>query len=368
MAIRSREALALLIVGLVGSMGCAQVLGLGPYGPEGEDAGEDAPTAADGTVTPHSAHSSADPAGAESGPVDARASDASGVVFGGDACSGATACAPAAPAGWDGPLALWEGAGAAPPCASLYLPFFDGGTSLSASPARCSCSCGPASGSACGAATVSFDKSTCSVACGGDASLRVLPGACTSIQSQTAACGGGAKIRISGSTATGGRCTPDASIDVPAPTWGRVAIACAPSGQSSDGCASDHVCVPVAGSPFEPTFCVSKAGDNTCPAPFTMQHLYYSGVSDARGCTGCTCGAVTGVDCNATAHATLWGNSTCNGGKGPDFTPLPVTCGGVGGAHFLLLSAGASGGNCTPIGGVPTGSASPANLTTICCE
>ncbi|MGH7439545.1 MAG: hypothetical protein ACRENE_27975, partial [Polyangiaceae bacterium] len=69
--------------------------------------------------SPHSAHSSADPAEAESGPIDAGPSDASGVVYG-DACSGATACAPAAPAGWQGPLALWEGAGVAPPCASLY--------------------------------------------------------------------------------------------------------------------------------------------------------------------------------------------------------------------------------------------------------
>ena len=37
---RSREALALLVVGLLASAGCAQALGLGDYGPQ-DDAGGD---------------------------------------------------------------------------------------------------------------------------------------------------------------------------------------------------------------------------------------------------------------------------------------------------------------------------------------
>jgi hypothetical protein len=392
--IRSREALALLVVGLLASAGCAQALGLGDYGPQDDaggssgdgtvetDAGHGGDTTTDSpgtgdTGTPDVRGDSAHPDGvapdapaSETGPGDAGHPDASdamtdGPVFTSDACSGANTCAPAAPSGWQGPVVIWEGTSAPPSCASFYLDVFDGGTSPSGSAASCKCSCGAVTGSTCGAATVQFGTSGCAAGCGTSASA--APGACVNIQSQVTACGSGAALIVSGSTADGGGCQPDGSVDAQAPTWGSFVVACAPSQQSAAGCTANQVCVPGAGTPFESTFCVLKAGNNTCPSPFTNQHLYYSDISDGRGCTPCTCGPATGVDCNSLAHVTGWSNSTCVTGKGSDYSPLPVSCGPIGTSHYVMLSTGPTGGTCTPSGGTPTGGVGAANLTTICC-
>jgi hypothetical protein len=400
--IRSREALALLVVGLLGSAGCAQVLGLGSYGPD-DDGGEGGSTG-DGTVgQPDSGHegdsttdgqgtdgpgtidtgsgdargdSASHPDGgtpdaqAEAGPGDAGSSDASDAgadspVFATDACSGANTCAPAAPSGWQGPVVIWEGTGPAPSCTSFYLDVFDGGTSPSGNSASCNCSCGPVTGATCGATTVQFTTSGCGTSCG--TTVTASLGACVSVQGQATACGTGATMTISGVTADGGGCQPDASVDAAAPTWRNLTVACAPSQQSTAGCNANQVCVPAAGSPFESTFCVLKAGNNTCPAPFTTQHLYYSDITDTRGCAPCTCGSATGVDCSNLAHVTTWSNTSCNTGKGSDYSPLPVSCAPLGTSHYLSMTTSPTGGACTPSTGTPTGGVSPANLTTICC-
>ncbi|MGH7435395.1 MAG: hypothetical protein ACRENE_06950 [Polyangiaceae bacterium] len=398
MVIRGRELLALLVVGLVGSAGCAQVLGLGSYGPD-LDGGEDSPTT-DGTTPPNdtgqpgdattdvmamneasgnetstvdahpdSPHADAGPdaQGTETGPGDAGGSDAmtDGPVFATDACSGANTCAPAAPSGWSGPVELWEGTGAAPSCSAFYIDVFDGGTTPSGSPASCNCSCGPVSGATCGAAAAQFGTSGCASGCG--SALSLTPGTCASVQSQVTACGSGASIALQGSTASGGGCQADASVDAAPAAWGNLTVACAPSSQSAVGCAANHVCIPAAASPFESTYCIIKAGNNGCPSPFTTQHLYYSDITDTRGCTGCSCGSAMNVDCNSLAHVTTWSNMSCNSGKGSDYAPIPVTCGPLGTSHYAMLNTAPTGGSCTPSGGTPTGGVTAANLTTICC-
>lgn len=397
MVIRSREALALLVVGLLASAGCAQALGLGDYGPQ-EDAGGNEASSGDGSVETDSGHggdsttdgpgtgdtgttdargdSAPHPDGgspdaaSDTGPGDAGHSDAGdamadGPTFSADACSGANTCAPVAPSGWQGPVVIWEGTGTPPSCASFYLDVFDGGTSPSGNPASCSCSCGPVTGSACGATTVQFGTGSCTTACGTPAI--VAQGGCVNVTTQATACGSGVQMQISAVPADGGGCQADASVDAQAPTWANLATACAPSQQSAAGCGADQVCVPAAGSPFESTFCVLKAGNNTCPSPFTNQHLYYSDITDTRGCTPCTCGSPSGVDCDTNAHVTSWSNMSCTTGKGVDYSPLPVACAALGTAHYLTLSTSATGGTCTPSGGTPTGGVSQANLTTICC-
>ena len=150
-------------------------------------------------------------------------------------------------------------------------------------------------------------------------------------------CGSSSDVQVIGvDLASGGACAPRAVVDASAPAWGSVATVCAPRGESSAGCASDQVCLPAVGSPFEPTFCVLKAGSNACPSPFDARHVYYSGVSDGRGCSACGCGPPTGVDCNANAHATLWSKSSCKGDKGDEGddngggpAPPPASCGGT---------------------------------------
>lgn len=356
----------LLAGALLASAGCVQIFGLNQYGPEGDDAGADASggttseASTDGTVL-NEASSDAKPA-EDSDAARVTDAGADGPYFAPDACAGANTCAPIAPAGWQGPLSFWTGSSTAPPCANFYLPFFDGGTGLSAGAAQCSCSCNPPSGATCGSVSVQFGTGGCTSGCG---SVNVAPGVCTSVQTITTGCGSGVGATISGSTATGGACRPDASVVLPAVQWATQAVACEPSGQSPAGCAAGEQCVPAPTAPFQ-GFCIVKPGSNTCPSPFTNTHLFYADFAEGRGCSPCTCAAPTGVDCNAGAHAATWGNPNCGGTIGPDLTPLPVACTSVT-AKSIQVDTAPDGGACAPDGGTATGSASPQNLTTVCC-
>jgi hypothetical protein len=378
----------LLAGALVASAGCAQIFGLGEYGPQGEDAGADAPNdtsstftsdapstneaSVDATPTSDSGHHDAgtsDGAPQDTGgPADSGDAAPDGPLFDPDACSGANTCAPIAPAGWQGPLVLWAGSGTPPACDSFYLPFFSGGTGLSAGAAQCTCSCGTPAGASCGPVTLQFGTSNCTTACGSSGgAMSVTPGMCTSVQAMTTACGTGAGANILGSTATGGACVPDGSVIVPPAQWATQAVACTPSAQSPAGCAAGEQCVPAPPTSFQTGFCIVKAGTNTCPPPFTNQHLYYADFSDSRGCSPCTCGAPSGVDCNAGAHASTWGNAQCAANPGLDLTPLPVACATFGTSHYLKITTAPDGGSCAPDGGASTGAAMAQDLTTVCC-
>ena len=373
---RATKVAALLLASLAGAGGCAQVFGLGDYGQLPADGGENG--AVDATSSGDSGPGDSAPdaraqgdAAVDAGPrPDAQAADAAdggldSPVFAADACTGATTCAPAPPSGgWTGPLVLWEGTGSAPSCAAFYYaPTFQGGTALADSgAAQCSCSCGAPSGATCGAATVQFGTGGCSSSCG-SASLPLAT--CTSVQTLATGCGAGAQVTISGSTAAGGNCQPDAAVTLPPPAWAAQAVACAPSSTSPAGCGAGQECVPAPQTPFM-HFCVSKAGVNSCVAPFTQQHLYYAALGDSRGCTACTCGGASGVDCNANGHVGTWGNPNCNASAGPSLGPLPVAC-TTASPHSMEFTTTPTGGSCAPSGGQPTGSLTPQTLTTVCC-
>jgi hypothetical protein len=369
--------LVLLATGISWSAGCAQALGLGDYGPEPVDAAAVADASVEATVEANVGADSGTPGDAagvdaadagthaDAGPPDAGDAAADGPTFQPDACAGSTTCAPTAPNGWTGPLVLWEGSGDAQPgCSSNYVPVFDGGTGLSAAAAQCTCSCGPVAGSSCGSVTAQFGTGGCTSGCGTSTTLPI--GSCTSIQTSTSACGTGAGVSLSGSTATGGSCQADASAAISPPAWTNAALACAPSAQSPLGCPAGQVCIPAAATPFEPHFCVLRAGSNSCPSPFVRQSLYYGGVSDGRGCGPCACGAPTGVDCNS-ATTIVASNPSCTAGIATLASSLPAACAGVSGAHSIRIDTTPEGGSCAPSGGGAIGSATAQTLTTLCC-
>jgi hypothetical protein len=124
--------------------------------------------------------------------------------------------------------------------------------------------------------------------------------------------------------------------------------------------------MPGAGAPFQ-HFCVMQPGTNNCPAGFPTQHVYHAGVSDSRGCTPCTCGSPSGVDCNAAAQLHTWGNPSCSANVGPTLSPLPLGCNSAASTHSVELTTSATGGSCDPDGGQPMGSVSAQGVTTICC-
>lgn len=279
------------------------------------------------------------------------------------------ACVPAAPAGWEGPLEIYEGMGGPPPplppsCTGAYpTVVYDGTGSPVAPAAACSCTCGAPTGTSCDPPVVNyFSDNTCTTTCG--TPNQPIPTTCTALG--ITGCGG-THIRISNPVATGGSCIPDAGATVPPAGWSaavRLCAAATPPGPS--GCDAGSVCAPTSGLPFETaTYCVARSGAWPCPAGYPSQRTYYGGAVDTRACAPCTCGAPTGATCSGDVLS-LYG-ATCSG-TGTQVT-IPQTCTGLGGSKMMGLSAGVAptGGACAPSDAGATGSFTPTTPTTICC-
>jgi hypothetical protein len=316
--------------------------GVGPFDAGWLEAGPSAPEA-----------STPDSASPEAGPITV-------TVDAGDAGGSCTSCVPAPPVGWTGPVATWEGAEGAPPCSGDYsasvLDAFEG---LVAADAQCTCSCGSLMGAICPSsftATV-FSDQGCNTACD---SVLLSAGACVDVHGVCANVHGiGASPQ-----AQGGSCAPpQASAVVPKPAWGLLARACeSVVAPVQNGCGAGQVCAPAPAAPMQPRLCVFMAGDVACPAGgYSVKRTVYAGLHDTRACSPCSCDAPTGVPCTATLQ------EGC-GQTGP-VNHLPTACGGLSdpGSVMLLATLVASGGSCSPAGGVPAGSATPSSPTTVCC-
>jgi hypothetical protein len=283
-------------------------------------------------------------------------------------CSPGYACVAAAPAGWTGPVELFDGdpAGLVPGCGGAFATqAFQGSRGLTCDVAMCSgCSCGSPENVSC--VTVGT----------------VLQGATQCIQgttvTATAACsnvsnfGSGAINFTMGPVANGGDCShPSVTTTKNPERWAGLGRACAASGLVQGGCSGGKICAPGPASGFLPKLCVLAAGDQACPGDYSTKVVYYGGRDDTRGCTSCDCTGPTGVTCSA---------QLCFHG-GPDCTnpclklTLPTGCKtvvgppGVTGSSFNLDSVMTFGGKCdvVPGSGQPTGGCSPNSPTTVCC-
>jgi hypothetical protein len=358
-------------------------------GDSGDDLGEDAGDTSGEDAGDGSAEDSGEDSGDGSSREDAPAPDASdgGPAFDAPAeatiptdasdaapsqdgsCTGSATCAPTPPPGWTGPLSVWLGPGAAPPCAAGFHPVFDGGANPSAPSAECACSCGKPGGVSCGPVALSFAKH-CSGGCGSNGASLAQGAACLNIASYENGCPGGSGmigVSASGSTASGGSCTPQSSTTLPAWAWGAGAVACAPASTSAAGCGAGEVCVPTSAPPFGSRPCILQQGSLACPpGEYSLQSVYYGGVQDSRGCSTCSCGSVSGVDCNANAHVQVLDG--CGGQVLADIHPLPASCTSPGGSpNGATFTTTPSGGSCGADGGVAHGTVAQQNPVTICC-
>jgi len=138
-------------------------------------------------------------------------------------------------------------------------------------------------------------------------------------------------------------------------------VACEP--EASESCAAGESCVSTAGA-----VCVFSPGEVACPeGPYSVQRIAYAGLDDDRSCTECTCAPATGVACTGTL--TTYTDETCGADAQQFAVPLTM-CQNVSGATqviHLTYQASAEGGRCTPLGGVPTGTATANGPTTFCC-
>jgi len=276
-------------------------------------------------------------------------------------------CAPAPPAGWTGPFALYEAMGAPPPgppvCPGAYSATMDNGLEgLDAGLAQCTCACGAVSGASCGPPVVDlWSDMNCTTSCSEPS--QPIGTTCTR-PNFGFNCGGGVRFTLEGGAPSGGSCAPDAGTTLPPPVWPINALLCAlPPTVTPAECGGGGLCVP---SPNPSgALCILQTGASACPAgAYTVAHTYYKSSTDGRTCTPCTCASPAGVACLATT-VSAFGNATCSGG--PTRETAPMGCSGDHIASAIAAASTPSGGSCAPVGGQAAGSVTPALGRTVCC-
>ena len=183
-----------------------------------------------------------------------------------DACTEAGyACAPAAPEGFEGPVALVRGApGVQPTCGGAFPDeLVSGGLgALTADAPRCTaCECGPPVGLTCSAQLSWYADVACTVETG---STPVSSAGCVDAPDVDIAA-----ASASVATAQGGPCAPTGGApDFAAATFEQSAKLCATAGGA--GCA-EGVCLKPPGAPFDAQLCVVRVGAGDCAdaGPFT---------------------------------------------------------------------------------------------------
>jgi hypothetical protein len=352
-----------------------------PVGPE--DAAEMAD--ADGAVDAHGVVQTGDggasqPSGtgadadnAGDGPAGAGGPDGSkdaGPADGGSSCGTAqTECASAAPGAWVGPALLWTGARTAtvPSCPAGYPNAVDGLAGLTFSNDTCSCQCTVSDQQCSGSASI-YPFLNCGASC---ATVALSSGACVPFT-----CAGGAfgSWQVSPPVATAGKCTAaETTKSGGAPTWQNAVRVCvsAPDQTRSGGCSNpDDECLPAPMAPFDSGLCIYQAGvQTTCPAPYDrtpQPSVYYTGTTDGRGCSTCTCGTPSAGVCTGTVD--LYGDATCGGmattNRGACQAFLDVSLERSLAATYSLTSGTCSGPSLPP---QPTGTVTATGALSVCC-
>jgi len=316
-------------------------------------------------------------------------------------CQADYECVDPPPTGWTVPgyVAVYEGAtGNTPPDCPSDMPtkVYSGNATLIAQPAVCMpCGCAAPTGQDCQLATdlnpMSAGIQAMQVSNAGclqsatQLSTLTVPdppwgGAC--YHAETLAGGqlcNGAPCNTSVSSSlpslTGGACSPTGGVPTskPTPTWASSTLACHGTRQGK-GCKNQQVCQPKPKSPFKGHVCVEQTGDVACPSgsAFSNKNVYFSGFTDTRDCTGCTCGPVSGGSCEITLS--LYSDPAVG------ICTTLVTkfkagqCAALSGNPGIYgwtdqITKAPQGGSCAPIAvTTPIGQVTAKGPTTFCCQ
>jgi hypothetical protein len=305
-------------------------------------------------------------------------------------------CVPPIPAGWTGPIALYDNGlqagGPAPspvPCSSAdgaYTQPFPNSTSTqlghytpTAVQPTCGCSCGATvTGVTCPNPTVEVGTSSCPV--GGTTATGTATPTCTQLTTQDIN-----SIQVTLGTASGGSCATN-ETGLPVPTWSSTtgwegtgnACFTGTTNYGTTGCTGGDICVPPPPTPFSNgAVCIYFPGQQSCPpgSGYTTPHDYFSGASDTRGCSySCTC-TPTGVAC--TSDVTVSNQASCTGGI--TLNNLPNGCTPSSGTPeniqpAFIQATVSSSGSCTFAAGAisggaqATGGVTPNGQVTVCCN
>jgi hypothetical protein len=291
-------------------------------------------------------------------------------------------CAPLGPAEWLGPALVWVGQpGEAPECPPSAPVAGDLGLADPSTPTLCgACSCAPPQGTC----TLPTTWTAAAATCAGETAATPhtafdapagWSGACTA-KSPIAAgqkCNGvscvqSLTIAPLALVEAGCGASPGTAPPILPTTWGKAARSC--HGVAAGECRGpSELCAPT----VEPGYlrCLARDGDHACPAPYTDEHRFFSGLDDTRGCSPCGCNPPSGSTCTALVAAYADGACTAPIASVTVDTTKPA-CVDVLPAGAALGSKLASEpvyapGACQASGGEPTGAAVPINPITICC-
>jgi hypothetical protein len=360
-----------LIAASMALAACSQVIGLQDRQLDPEY-GASADATAEGTTG--TVETGADATGDDGSPsTDGALFDGGGGADTGDAGTGGDAgnchCVPQPPSGggvpWRGPVMLVESAGAlAPACpagAGFPTSSFAGNGGLSAPAAECACRCTPTGVTCKTDVSIWGSGSNCT-------NMEVLANASAGVCVQLPNNGGRHDILTSGVVIDAGTCTPSGQTNLPDASWGTSATTCAASSSLVQGaCPSNDLCAPPPASGPPPKLCIVTSGAIACPqAGYTVQHIYYTGTTDTRGCA-CTCGPVTNYVCGEKLLLANYNDYACGSDQWNAAPPTTCQVNGAGTSPSSALLSGPDGGACAPDVS-PTGTVTPAQPTTVCCQ
>lgn len=224
-------------------------------------------------------------------------------------CEDGLSCEPSAPAGWLGPVALWQGeSGSDPPdCPEGFAEPTDLHSEPAGAPADCTCTC-TAVDQKCGESkdVKLYNDLGCDNECAAAGAQE-----CTGVTG----CSGSLISIDAARTEPTGSCEPDVQTTLlEEPAWERDARFCELD-VDVDSCADEQSCFPTPTAPFASQLCVHRVVLAGRPAPACPEdypsgpELLYSDFEDQRGCGECECDGPNGGKCNGNV---LYGSSsTC---------------------------------------------------------
>ena len=310
------------------------------------------------------------------------------------ACNELVACVPPVPSDWQGPAAIWRGAGSdtPPSCANSQYPvvqfqqLFDGASTAPATCPVCECTGAPTpDASRCVTRVQMSDAADCSGAqqlmLGPDG----LPGfvvgtTCTMVpvssqfSPQTAF--------YTEPSAISDACTPQSTNQavLPQPTYDKSLRACGSPDPTLAGCSSSQqVCVPRPQGGYSSMVCVFRDGDPVdCPAPYDEKYVFHR-YTDTRRCSDCSCTS-SGISCDAVSSTEQPYVGSYDADSSCLSTPFQIVSQSVGCVNHVFAAGAnvymklvntvprASGtAACQPTPSAVVGDVSASQSTTFCC-
>lgn len=305
-----------------------------------------------------------------------------------DDCQGE--CAPRAPAGFTEPMLVWMGpAGQEPPCPEATPhEAYHGFAELEAKEISCpACACDAPKGTCALPKKITASSGTCTAPSA--AHLDFDPptgweGSCTTQGAITAdaKCNGGPcaqSLTIEPLRLSEEPCTPRALVpkvharEKPSSAvFKTAAIACQPD--SAQPCAGGlGACLPSTEAPLGFESCILAVGEVQCPETYPHPHVFYSGFTDTRGCSECTCGPPEGGGCSSLL--TVYQDSACKGSvlvgislEAREFSFCADIPGNLALGSKIASAPKYAPGSCAPHGGVAFGAVATTGTATLCCR